>query len=59
MEMWVYLSGEIHSDWRGEVEDGARAAALSVHFDAPVTEHARSINSRPHPKTSSSTKPLP
>ena len=41
-EMRVYLSGEIHSDWRREVEDGARAAALSVGFEAPVTEHAAS-----------------
>jgi len=28
--MRVYLSGEIHSDRRREVEDGARAAALAV-----------------------------
>jgi YtoQ family protein len=38
----VYLSGEIHSDWRERIEDGAREAGLSVAFSAPVTDHAAS-----------------
>jgi len=38
----VYLAGEIHSDWRQVIEDGARDAGLSVTFTAPVTDHPAS-----------------
>ena len=38
----VYLSGEIHSEWREQIEGGAREAGLSVAFSAPVTDHAAS-----------------
>ena len=38
----VYLSGEIHTDWRERIEAGARAADLDVEFSAPVTDHAAS-----------------
>ena len=38
----VYLSGEIHSDWRERIEAGAREAGLPVSFAAPVTDHAAS-----------------
>ncbi len=38
----VYLSGEIHTDWRHEIAAGARAANLDVGFFAPVTDHAAS-----------------
>jgi YtoQ family protein len=38
----VYLSGEIHSDWRQRIEAGAREAGLPVFFSAPVTDHAAS-----------------
>ncbi len=38
--MKVYLSGEIHTDWRNEIERAA--AALDVEFSAPVTDHATS-----------------
>lgn len=38
--MWnVYLSGEIHTDWRERIEEGAKAAGLPVEFSAPVTDH--------------------
>ena len=38
MRQWnVYLSGEIHSDWREQVETGVKAAGLPVVFNAPVT----------------------
>jgi YtoQ family protein len=40
----VYLSGEIHSDWRARVEAGAREVGLPVSFSAPVTDHAASDN---------------
>ena len=43
MTTWnVYLAGEIHSDWRRQIADGARAAGLPVAFSAPVTDHASS-----------------
>ena len=35
----VYLSGEIHSDWRERIREGARAAGLPVAFSAPVSDH--------------------
>jgi len=38
----VYLSGEIHSDWRARIESAVRAAGLPVTFSAPVTDHAAS-----------------
>ncbi|MEM8753314.1 MAG: YtoQ family protein [Pseudomonadota bacterium] len=36
----VYLSGEIHTDWRDEVIAGAKD--LPVEFSAPVTDHEAS-----------------
>ncbi len=43
MKTWtVYLSGEVHTNWRDEIEAGARAADLAVTFTAPVTNHANS-----------------
>src|SRR3954463_7706276 len=41
MTWQVYLSGEIHTDWRERVEQGA--AALDVEFTGPVTHHAASV----------------
>jgi YtoQ family protein len=38
----VYLSGEIHSDWRERIEAGVEEAGLLVAFLAPVTDHAAS-----------------
>ncbi len=42
MTWQVYLSGEIHSDWREQIIDGARARDLPVNFTSPVTDHAAS-----------------
>jgi YtoQ family protein len=42
MDWTVYLSGEIHTDWREQIEAGARAAGLPVRFTSPVTDHASS-----------------
>jgi len=36
----VYLSGEIHTDWREQIIEGA--AELDVSFDSPVTDHEAS-----------------
>ena len=38
----VYLSGEIHTDWRERIEQGTAAAGLDVEFTGPVTDHAAS-----------------
>ncbi|MEM7239149.1 MAG: YtoQ family protein [Pseudomonadota bacterium] len=38
----IYLSGEIHTDWREVIEAGASARGLPVSFSAPVTDHASS-----------------
>ena len=41
--MWsVYLSGEIHTDWRERIQEGVTALGLPVEFSAPVTDHASS-----------------
>src|SRR5690625_3427441 len=42
MSFTVYLSGEIHTDWRDEIQRGAEAAGLDVEFTAPVTDHPAS-----------------
>ncbi len=38
----VYLSGEIHTDWRRKIAEGIEAAGLSVVLLSPVTDHATS-----------------
>jgi YtoQ family protein len=38
----VYLSGEIHSDWRQRIAEGVRVAELPVELLAPVTDHKAS-----------------
>ena len=38
--MKIYLSGEIHTDWRDQIVLGAEG--LDVSFTAPVTDHAAS-----------------
>ena len=40
MTLNVYLSGEIHTDWREQITEGA--AGLNVTFSGPVTDHAAS-----------------
>ena len=40
----MYLSGEIHTDWRERIERGAAEAGLDVEFGAPVTDHSASDN---------------
>jgi YtoQ family protein len=39
---FVYLSGEIHSDWRERIIEGCKKENLPVEFLAPVTDHQRS-----------------
>jgi len=40
MTLSIYLSGEIHTDWRDQIIDAAKD--LDVTFSAPVTDHAAS-----------------
>jgi YtoQ family protein len=40
MSLTLYLSGEIHSDWREQIVSGA--AGMDVSFTGPVTDHAAS-----------------
>jgi len=44
MKLTVYLAGEIHTDWRKELEQKAEAANLPLTFVAPQTNHDRSDN---------------
>ena len=41
-EWVVYLSGEIHSDWRERIRDGINEAGLPVTLVSPVTHHETS-----------------
>lgn len=38
----VYLAGEIHSDWRERIAEGAKQARLEVTFSSPVMDHGAS-----------------
>ena len=40
----MYLSGEIHTDWRERIERGAAEAGLDIEFGGPVTDHSASDN---------------
>ena len=43
MTNWtVYLSGEIHTDWRQQLEDGAKTHNLPITFVSAVTDHESS-----------------
>ncbi len=43
MKNWtVYLSGEIHTDWREQLETGAKQLGLPVNFTSAVTHHESS-----------------
>lgn len=42
MKLKVYLSGEIHTDWREQIIQGCQAADLEVEFTSAVTDHEAS-----------------
>lgn len=42
MEWIVYLSGEIHTDWREKIISGCEAHKLEVTFTSAVTNHEAS-----------------
>ncbi|MFV9614466.1 MAG: YtoQ family protein [Gammaproteobacteria bacterium] len=39
MELNVYLSGEIHTDWRQKIIEGCKENNLSISFSSAVTDH--------------------
>ena len=42
MNWTIYLSGEIHTDWREQIMQGVGALKLPVDFTSPVTDHEAS-----------------
>ena len=42
MDWNIYLSGEIHTDWRQRIKDGCEANNLSIVFVSAVTDHQAS-----------------
>ncbi len=42
MKLSVYLSGEIHTDWRDDIARGIEEAALQVTLTGPNTNHSAS-----------------
>lgn len=42
MELNVYLSGEIHTDWREKIIAGCEESDLSISFSSAVTNHEAS-----------------
>jgi YtoQ family protein len=44
MKFTIYLAGEIHTDWREELKDKAKALDLPLDFVGPMTDHERSDN---------------
>lgn len=42
MSFAVYLSGEVHTNWRDEVIQGALSKDLEIEFLSAVTDHAAS-----------------
>jgi len=42
MQWTIYLSGEIHTDWRDQIKDGSKSLDLPVIFTSAVTDHAAS-----------------
>ncbi|MFD2658405.1 YtoQ family protein [Gracilibacillus thailandensis] len=44
MQLTVYLAGQIHDDWRKEVEQKSKEKGLPLTFVGPQTNHDRSDN---------------
>jgi len=42
MNWTVYLSGEIHTDWRQQLKEGCEAHNLAITFTSAVTDHQAS-----------------
>ncbi|MDQ0176878.1 YtoQ family protein [Bacillus chungangensis] len=42
MKLTVYLAGEIHTSWRDELKEKAKALQLNISFVGPMENHDRS-----------------
>ena len=42
MQLTVYLSGEIHTDWRDQIKEGCDKQGLEIDFTSAVTVHEAS-----------------
>ena len=42
MQLTVYLSGEIHTNWREEIKESPKLEELDINFLQPVTDHTLS-----------------
>lgn len=42
LKLLVYLAGEIHTNWREEIQEKAKALQLDIQFVSPMTDHHRS-----------------
>lgn len=42
MDIRVYLTGEIHSDWRSEIVAACSSSTLPISFMSPVADHGAS-----------------
>ena len=40
--MFIYLSGEIHTNWRDEIINKCKDLNLNIKFYSPVTDHEQS-----------------
>ena len=48
MKFTVYLSGEIHTDWRKEIQEGVNQNNLRIDFIAPIIDHEASDSAGDH-----------
>ena len=39
MKLKVYLSGEIHTDWRNKIIEKCKKENLDIEFSSPITNH--------------------
>lgn len=53
MQLEVYLSGEIHTDWRDQIIEGCLKLDLPVSFSSAVTDHDASDAAGDHLEHSS------
>jgi len=44
MSYTIYLSGEIHSDWREQIKQGIKEKDLNIEVLSPITDHDSSDN---------------
>ena len=48
MRFTVYLSGEIHTEWRNEIQHGAEKYGIDIEFVSAVTDHNASDSAGDH-----------